>query len=207
MSDGDSDVGEPTDDDLLVLLDELRIMAQVGLEHVSDPYDEERYERVLELVSQWYGRSFDLPPREVRERFADDVGYVTPKLSADAAVFDAEGRILLQRRADDGTWCLPGGYLDPNESPSEAAVREAREETGLVVEPTELVEIYTRKAGEFGPHGLVRHVYLCDVTGGELEVSHEGLDVRYRSIDGVPEWHMDHERVARDAYECWRRHR
>ncbi len=133
------------------------------------------------------------------------MGYVTPKVSADAAVFDDDGRILLQRRADDGTWCLPGGYLDPNESPGEAAAREAREETGLVVEPMDLIDIYTRKAGDFGPHGLVRHVYLCRVVGGELAVSHEGLDVQYLPIDDVPEWHKDHERVARDAYEYRRR--
>lgn len=142
---------------VLALLDELRVLAQNGLEHTDDPYDRERYERILTLTSEWYGRSVDLPPAEVRSRFAAEVGHVTPKVGADAAVFDADGRILLQRRADDGTWGLPGGFVDPDESPEETAVREAREETGLAVEPVELVDVYTRKPGEYGPHGLVIH--------------------------------------------------
>lgn len=194
MSDG-------VDEELFALLDELRIMAKVGLRYADDPYDEERYERILALVSEWYGRSIDLPSEEVKERFASEVGYVTPKVSADAAVFDGDEQILLQRRADDETWCLPGGYTEPNESPRETAVRETREETGLAVEPIELVAVYTRAPGEYGPHGLVNHVYLCRVAGGDLEVSHEGTDVRYWPIEDVPVWHKDHEQSARDAYD------
>ncbi|WP_227376552.1 NUDIX hydrolase N-terminal domain-containing protein [Haladaptatus halobius] len=192
-----------TDDDFLALLDELRIVAQVGLEHADDPYDEERYERILTLVSEWYGQSVDLPPEDVRARFAGEVGYVTPKVSADAAVFNADGRVLLQLRADDETWCLPGGFSDPNESPDETVVRETREETGLAVEPNDFVGVYTRKPGEYGPHCLVRHVYLCTVTGGEIETSREGTDVRYRAIEDVPVWHKDHEAIARDARDHW----
>lgn len=190
---------------LFSLLDELRTLAQVGLEYADDPYDVERYERVLELTSEWYGRAVDLPPEEVRSRFAAEVGHVTPKVSADAAVFDDEGRVLLQRRADDGTWCLPGGYAEPNEAPRETAVREAREETGLGVEPAKLVGVYTRKPGEYGPHCLVIHVYLCTTDGGTVEASREGEAVRYRALDAVPEWHKDHERHAREAYDVWRR--
>jgi ADP-ribose pyrophosphatase YjhB (NUDIX family) len=193
-----------TDDDFLALLDELRIVAQVGLEHADDPYDEERYERILTLVSEWYGQSVDLPPEDVRARFAEEVGYVTPKVSADAAVFNADGRVLLQLRADDEMWCLPGGFSDPNESPDETVVRETREETGLAVEPNDFVGVYTRKPGEYGPHCLVRHVYLCTVTGGEIETSREGTDVRYRAIEDVPVWLKDHEAIARDARDHWR---
>ncbi|WP_458188707.1 NUDIX hydrolase N-terminal domain-containing protein [Haladaptatus sp. NG-WS-4] len=202
-SDDEATGDDTTDDDFLALLDELRIVAQVGLEYADNPYDEERYERILTLVSEWYGRSVDLPPEDVRARFAEEVGYVTPKVSADAAIFDDEGRILLQLRADDDTWCLPCGFSDPNESPRETAVRETREETGLVVEPRELVQINTRKPGEYGPNCLVVHVYLCTVTGGEMEVSHEGTDVGYWPIEDVPVWHKDHEEMARAAYDHW----
>lgn len=190
--------------DVTPLLDELRILAGTGLEYADDPYDAERYERILELVGEWYGRAVELPPAEVRSRFAEEVGHVTPKVSADAAVFDDAGRVLLQRRTDDGAWCLPGGYVEPNESPEEAAIRETREETGLDVEPVDLVGVYTRRPGEYGPHGLVVHVYLCTLAGGTVEVSREGEAVRYWSIDAVPEWHENHERPANDARDRWR---
>lgn len=189
--------------DVLPLLDELRILASNGLEYADDPRDEERYERILELSSEWYGRSVELPPEAVRARFAEEVGHVTPKVSADAAVFDESGRILLQRRADDDTWCLPGGYTAPDEAPRETAIRETREETGLRIEPAELVGIYTRRPGQYGPHCLVIHLYLCTENGGELDVSHEGTELRYRRVDDVTDWHKNHADMARDAHEAW----
>ena len=45
--------------ELFELLDELRILAENGRQYADDPYDEERYERVLELVGEWYGRTVD----------------------------------------------------------------------------------------------------------------------------------------------------
>lgn len=188
---------------LFSLLDELRILAQNGIEYADNPYDQERYERILELTSEWYGRSVELPPTEVQARFAEEVGHVTPKVSADAAIFDDDGRILLQLRADDSTWSLPSGYTEPNESPRETAIRETREETGLIVDPVELVGVNTRKPGEYGPHCLVAHLYLCTITGGELTLSHEGEDLRYWHLEKVPTWHKNHLELAREAYEVW----
>ena len=187
--------------DLLALLDELRIIGQNGKKYADDPCDEERYERILELTAEWYGHALDLPPAEVRDRFAEELGHVTPKLGGDAAVFDDEGRLLVQRRADDGTWGLPGGFVDPNESPRETAVRETREETGLVVKPEELIGVYTRKPGEYGPHSLVVHVYRCTRVRGELETSPETEAVEYRPVAAVDDWHRNHGSMARDAVE------
>ncbi|MFB6219233.1 MAG: NUDIX hydrolase N-terminal domain-containing protein [Halobacteriaceae archaeon] len=64
--------------DALALLDELRAMAQTGLNYADDPYDRARYERILELVETHYGETLDLPPAAVRERLADELGQVTP---------------------------------------------------------------------------------------------------------------------------------
>jgi ADP-ribose pyrophosphatase YjhB (NUDIX family) len=171
---------------LLSLLDELRIIAANGLEYAEDPHDRQRYERLQKLVERYYGEALDLPPETVRDRLAEEFGHVTPKVGANAAIFDEEEEgILLMKRADDGTWCLPGGYVDPNESPRETAVRETREETGLDVEPTELVALYTRTPGEYGPHNLVSPVYLCTVVGGDWDLSHEGESLRYWHLNDV----------------------
>jgi 8-oxo-dGTP pyrophosphatase MutT (NUDIX family) len=58
-----------------------------------------------------------------------------------AILRDEAGRILLMRKAEDGTWSLPAGAIDPGETPREAVVRETAEETGLRVEPVRLVDV------------------------------------------------------------------
>lgn len=188
---------------VLSLLDEVRIIAQNGLEYADDPYDTERYERLLELVSEHYGELGDLAPSEVHSQFADRVGHVTPNVGGRAAVVDDTGRILVMKRASDGTWGLPGGFSDPGETPAETAVREANEETGLDVEPVELVTFQYRDPDEHNPHGFVGAVYLCRVVSGTLEASHESDGLAYRQIDRVAEWHKDHGEAAREALELW----
>jgi len=188
--------------DILPLLDELRTIALNGLHYTTDPYDRERYERLLTLVSMYYGEAIDLLPIEARRQLAAEFGHITPKVGAEAAIFDDEGRILLSLRADDGLWGLPGGWSDALESPMETAVRETREETGLIVEPVRLVDVFSwRPSARESVYAGVSVVYLCTVIGGDLTVSHESRDVRYMSIDAIAEneWHQRHGDYARAA--------
>ncbi|HEU5370649.1 MAG TPA: ribonuclease HI [Ktedonobacterales bacterium] len=190
--------------DILPLLDEITTIARNGLNFSENPYDRERYERLLTLASQYYGQALDLPPEEVRQRLTAELGYITPKVGAHGAIFQEDGKILLVRRADDGRWCLPCGWVDPNESPAAAAVREVQEETGLEVRVLQLVNVYARPAGAgFGPHSAVAVGYLCEITGGELQISHESLEARYWRIEEVPTWHEMHRIYAASAHACW----
>ena len=194
-----------TDDsvDILSLLDELRVIGQSGLMDADSPYDRERNERLLELASEYYGRTIELPPEEIRERLAADLGYATAKVSAGAAIFDDDGRILLVKRTSDGTWGFPAGGVDPNESASEAAIRETREETGIEARIDELIDVYHGEPGKSGPHSVVHVQYLCERTGGTHQPSHETDAVRYWNIDAVPVWHPDARERAIDAHEVW----
>ncbi|MGQ0683678.1 NUDIX domain-containing protein [Bradyrhizobium sp.] len=62
--------------------------------------------------------------------------------TAAVSVFDAQERLLLAEEADTGFWTLPGGIIDPDEIPSDAAVRECWEETGLLVQPRKLIGVF-----------------------------------------------------------------
>lgn len=62
--------------------------------------------------------------------------------AASACVFDADRRLLLAKNAETGLWMLPGGAIDPDEHPSDAAVRECFEETGLLVDITRLIGVF-----------------------------------------------------------------
>jgi ADP-ribose pyrophosphatase YjhB (NUDIX family) len=191
--------------DIFALLDEVQTIARNGLHYASSAYDRERYERLLELATQAYGELLDAPGEALKARFLRELGYITPKVGSDAAIFNPRGEILLMERSDGSGWCLPCGWVEPNEKPVEAAVREVREETGLEVEVKRLVGVFTRMPGEKnGPHTLIAVVHLCEVVGGELTLSHEGLALRYWPIDEVRNWHATHEKYARAAFEMWK---
>ena len=186
--------------DLLHVLDELAAIARTGLEYSTNPYDRERYERLLTIAVDGYSEALALPPAEIRARLARDLGYVTAKVGAEAAIFDDEDRILLIRRSDDGCWGLISGYVDAGESPAGTIVREVREEVGLDATIEALVDVFGRPASAAnGPHGTVGVLYLCTVAPGEPTLSHETLDARYWPIDAVDNWHKNHEDYARAA--------
>ena len=112
------------------------------------------------------------------------VVYYDPKVAA-VTIVAREGKVLLVRRANQpgyGKWSVPGGYVDRGEVVEEAAVREVREETGLVVEIERLVGLFS-EAGRpvivaaFG--GLER--------GGELAAGPEALEVGFFGLDDLPE--------------------
>jgi ADP-ribose pyrophosphatase YjhB (NUDIX family) len=183
-------------------------MAGTGLTYATDPYDRERYERLRELAVEGYAAALALPPEDVRARLARDLGYVTSKVGADAAIFDGEDRLLLVQRADDKCWGLVSGWVDVGEDPAVTVVREIGEEIGLVGTVDALVGVYGRQASaDHGPHGAVAVVYLCSVAPGDVTLSHEVLDARYRSVDEVERWHKNHEHYAREALAYHRTHR
>lgn len=190
--------------DLIYFLEELQTIARNGLTYNRDIYDRERYERLLELVTKEYADVFELPARAIQERFSAELGHITPKVGADAAIFNAHGEILLMERTDGTGWCLPCGWLKPNEKPADAAVREVWEETGLEVKVDRLVGVFTRTASaQSGVHSMVAIVHLCSVVSGGLTLSHEGLDLRYWPLDEVPKWSYEHERKAEAAHKVW----
>ncbi len=193
-----ADVGAP---DVVTLIEEVQAIGRAGLHFSEDPYDRERYQRLLDLAVRTYAEVGTVPEGVLRERFAAEVGCIGPKVGADAAVFDDEGRILLVLRSDDHCWGLVSGWVEPNEHPADTVVREAREEVGLDLEVGPLVGVFARPASaEHGPHSMVAVVYRCHVVGGEITVpNHEVLDARWWPLDDVPLWHKDHQTFAQAA--------
>jgi 8-oxo-dGTP pyrophosphatase MutT (NUDIX family) len=77
--------------------------------------------------------------KAVREKVGHDLIALT---AVSISIFDAGGRLLLGKDAETGFWTLPGGAIDPNEHPADAAVRECLEETGLLIEPARLIGVF-----------------------------------------------------------------
>jgi ADP-ribose pyrophosphatase YjhB (NUDIX family) len=187
--------------ELLDLLDEIRILAMNGLEYASDEHDRCRYQRLLEIAAAGYERALGLPASDALIRLSAELGHVTPKLGAEAAVIKAD-RVLLVQRRDDGLFCLPCGWVEPHESPEETAVRETREETGLEVRAVSLVGVFREPAGVSRAHPIVSVLYRCEAIGGQLAPSSDAKRAAYWNPDEVPGWHGHHKRLARAAMEA-----
>jgi ADP-ribose pyrophosphatase YjhB (NUDIX family) len=189
----------------------VRAIARTGLHYSENPFDRERYERLLTLAAQEYADRSGIDAPEVRARFAAEVGYSTARVGVDGAVFDAEDRLLLTRRADDDKWGLIAGWVDPNEAPKDAIVRELAEEAGVEARVDRLVGVFHRaaRAGEH-PHGTVSVVYLCSITRGSLRAQpHEVAELAWKHVEDIAagDWHHHHEMLARAALDAHWRHR
>lgn len=75
-----------------------------------------------------------------------------------------DNKILLTKREDFEVWCLPGGGVDPNETVPQAAIREAKEETGLTIQLTHMVGLYDRSVGNRVSHNILFAARAIDGT-------------------------------------------
>ena len=95
-------------------------------------------------------------------------GYVTPKVAVAAIVGNEAGELLLTQRADSGVWLYPVGWADVGYSPSEVAIKEVYEETGIEVEPVQLFTVLDGLRLGFAHLPLYSLVFHCRMVGGEL---------------------------------------
>lgn len=103
---------------------------------------------------------------------------------------DAQGRLLLQRRRDTGQWALPMGKMELGETPRQCAIRETREETGVLVELTGLLGVYSDPGHivQYGD-GEIRQeyelIFLARPIGGNPTANDEASDVRWVAPDDL----------------------
>jgi ADP-ribose pyrophosphatase YjhB (NUDIX family) len=112
------------------------------------------------------------------------IAYVNPRLVVTALPITEAGELVLLRRGLEpglGSWAQPGGFLEVDETVAEAAIRETFEETGLIVEPGEVVGLYTRLEA-----AVVVIAYEARVVGGAARTSREALEIRAFEPAAIP---------------------
>jgi ADP-ribose pyrophosphatase YjhB (NUDIX family) len=112
------------------------------------------------------------------------IAYVNPRLVVTTIPVTDDGRVVLLRRGIEpglGWWAQPGGFLEVDETVTEGAVRETLEETGLIVNPGEILGLYSRLEA-----AVVVLAFEAAVVGGEATTSPEALEVRAFDPDAIP---------------------
>jgi ADP-ribose pyrophosphatase YjhB (NUDIX family) len=160
--------------DMLRWAETLSAIARTGLGFTESLYEKERFEEVLKVASDIRAAAIEeAESEEMYEDWLDSVGqgvagYVTPKCAVAAVVSNDAGEILLTQRADSGWWLYPVGWADVGYSPSEVAIKEVYEETGIEIEVLSLIAVIDGFRMGFSRHPLYSIVFHCRAIGGEL---------------------------------------
>ncbi len=183
-----------TQQDLIRWSEALAAIARTGLAFTESGYERERYEEVLHVAADIGARAgvdIDHDTRVVewmRGVVAGVPGYVTPKVAVGAVVGNDAGELLLIQRSDSGYWLYPTGWADIGYSPSEVAVKEVAEETGITCEVVGLLGVLDGMRRGFTTVPLYSVLFLCRATGGELSPHPlECRDAGFFAADALPE--------------------
>ncbi len=197
--------------DLLRWAETLSAVARTGLGFTQSLYEQERFEEVLKVACDIRAAAIEeAEAEEIYDEWITTVGqgvagYVTPKCAVAAVVANDRGEVLLTQRADSGWWLYPVGWADVGYSPSEVAIKEVQEETGIDIEVVSLISVIDGFRMGFSRQPLYSIVFYCRAIGGELrghplETSavgffgrhnlpqplagaHRWVDVAFRAID------------------------
>lgn len=168
-------------------------IARTGLAFTDNLYERERFQAVLEVAAHIRAcvRGGIDPAAVVEEWLAAPergvAGYVTPKVAVGAVVGNDAGEILLVQRADSGVWLYPTGWADVGYSPAEVAMKEVREETGIICRPEHLLAVLDGLRLGFTRVPLYSLVFLCRALGGDLAAHPlECADVGWFHEDHLP---------------------
>lgn len=168
---------------LLEISRELASIAQAGLAFTKDPFDKERFERLLDVS----GELLRDPTRFPDFAWPVELGYPTPKVDVRGAVLEG-GRVLLVQEASTRLWTLPGGWADLNLSPAQNVEKECREESGYEVRARAVTSVLDRDQAGYPPHphAIYKITFLCELTGGAPRTSIESLAVDFFPLDALP---------------------
>jgi ADP-ribose pyrophosphatase YjhB (NUDIX family) len=165
----------------------LNALAQNGLTFSHDPFDIERYTSVRNIAAEIMAAHTGVETTLVRDFFAREEGYATPKVDVRGVVF-RDGTLLFVKEPEDGTWSLPGGWADVGESPSEAVVREVFEESGYTTQAVKLLALYDRNkhAHPPFPHHAYKLFIRCELLS-QMPAGSAETEARFFEGGAIPE--------------------
>jgi ADP-ribose pyrophosphatase YjhB (NUDIX family) len=171
---------------------QLQSIAQSGLTFGADSYDLDRYEQIRNIAVEIIHEYTDIDHIKVRELFASETGYQTPKVDIRASVFK-DDKILMVREKVDGNWSLPGGWADVNTSVSESAVRECFEEAGAIVKPKRIIAIHlaNKHNNPLFLYTIYKIFVECELVNDSFRENTETLEAGFFNIDNLPELSTD----------------
>ncbi len=131
---------------------------------------------------------------------------ITPLAACDVFVLNEKNQVLLIKRSDNGFWALPGGCHDLGETPKECAQRECQEESGYLVEVTELLGVYSSNRYKYVNYPWKENqfchlLFRAKIIGGAPRLSSETTDIGWFGESDLPALSDGHDVRIRFGFE------
>ena len=172
---------------LLMLISEIQALSQSGLTFTKSDFEKERYLRLTEISAELAAMCSNQPKDFINEIFLLEKGYATPKVDVRSFVLKDDKVLLVKERAD-GLWTLPGGFADVAETPSNAVIRETKEESGYDVVPIKLLAVWDKIKHDHPlnwPH-IYKLFFHCEYKSGKAHENLEISDIDFFAVDNIP---------------------
>lgn len=164
----------------------IQSIAQAGLQYGKDEYDKERYEELRKISAEMISVKTDISVDKVYDLFCNEIGYQTPKIDTRAAIF-VDDKILLVHE-NNGTWSLPGGWCDIDQSIASNTEKEVKEETGFNVRSEKIIVVQDwRKHNVTNyAYGVIKIFVQCKYESGKFIDNIETTEIAFFNKNSIP---------------------
>ncbi|MGL4853865.1 MAG: NUDIX hydrolase N-terminal domain-containing protein [Lentisphaeria bacterium] len=171
---------------LIDLAIELQSLAQAGLAYTQNSFDQERFLRIREISAELIALNSNQNLEKIKTLFCNESGYQTPKIDTRAAIFENNKILLVQE--NNGTWSLPGGWVDVNESIKSNTEKEVLEEANLIVNATKIIACQDRNKHNLPKYayGICKFFILCEKISGKFKKNNETIASKYFALNELP---------------------
>lgn len=172
----------------LNIIKRIKSIAETGLVYAEEGYDMERYQELREISLRLMSEMSGQPFAKLDGFFIPQLDYPTPKVDVRGFVLNEKNEILMAQESVDGKWTIPGGWADVGNTPTEVAIKEIKEETGLEAEIVRLVAIYDKQRHPHPaePYYIYKLMFHCRVIGGKLEAGFDMKGADWFALDNLP---------------------
>lgn len=179
--------------ELITLAQRIRALNRTALAYSTNEYEIDRSKELIEISDRITSIVSGMEEEEIRACYHPVKEYVTPKVDIRAVIFNRKEEILLVREKADGRWALPGGWSDVGYTPTEVAIKETKEETGLDVRVVRLLAVLDKRCygHPASPFYVYKFCFLCEATGGNDHLTFDILDKGFFAPDNLPPLSLD----------------
>ena len=179
--------------ELITIAQRIRAMSQTALTYSTNEYEIERCHEMITLSDRMVSIVSGMDENAIHADYHPIKEYVTPKVDVRAVIFNEKDEILLVKEKADGRWALPGGWADVGFTPSEVIIKETKEETGFDVRVVQLLAVLDKRCYKHpaSPFYIYKLCFLCEITGGNDEITFDILDKGFFALNQLPPLSVD----------------